>query len=173
MHRYRLFSGSDFRGKQARAQGFTIFELMIVIFIIGVVLATATPFVWGHLRSSSLKNAAFKVSSDLGRARSTAIRNRANCSINFNSPSAGQYTTTILNNTVSLDSYFGGVAFTANPDGGPDVFSPNVTFNPRGLSAPSQVYLTNQENQFTYRIQVSAAGGISIHRWDVGAGSWQ
>lgn len=172
MHLFRIFSGSDFRENQARAQGFTIFELMVVIVIIVVVLSVATPFVWGHLRSSSLKNAAFKISSDLSRARSTAIRNRANCSINFNSPSAGQYTTTILNHTVSLDSYFGGVVFTGNPDGGTDVFSPNVTFNSRGLSAPSQVYLTNQDNEFTYRIQVSAAGGISIHRWD-GTGSWQ
>jgi hypothetical protein len=72
---------------------------------------------------------------------------------------------------MNLGQYVGGVVFTGNPDGGSDVFSLNVTFDARGLSAPSQVYLTNQDNQSIYRIQVSAAGGISLRRWD-GSGAW-
>jgi prepilin-type N-terminal cleavage/methylation domain-containing protein len=176
MHLSRSFSRSDFRKNPANVRGFTVIELIVVLAIMAALLTVAVPLVWGHLRSSSLKNAAFKISSDLSLARSTAIRNRTNCSINFNTPAPDQYTTTLLNKTVDLDSYMGGVIFTANPDGGTDVFSPTVTFNVRGLSASSQVYLTNQDNTFIYRVQVSAAGGVSLHRWDAGlsgAGGWQ
>ena len=171
MYFYRSFNESNFREKRVWAKGFTIVELMVVIAVIAILSAVAAPQIRDHLRSSSLKNAARQISSDLSMAKSTAIRNQASCAINFNNPAADQYTTTLINRTTNLSQYMGGVVFTGNPDGGPDVFSPNVTFDPRGLSAPSQVYLTNQDNQFIYRIQVSAAGGISLQRWD-GLGSW-
>jgi prepilin-type N-terminal cleavage/methylation domain-containing protein len=171
MHLYRLRNESNFRARQAWAKGFTMLELLVTLSTLVVVLANATPVIWGQLRSSSLKSAAYQISSDLSRAKSTAIQNQATCAINFNNPAANQYSTTVLNRTANLGNYMGGVVFTANPDGGADVFSPNVSFNARGLTAPSQVYLTNQDNQFIYRIQVSASGGISMQRWN-GAGSW-
>jgi hypothetical protein len=83
-------------------------------------------------------------------------------------PLTNSYDCTNPNRTINLADYRGDPTFTANPDGGADVFSANISFNTRGLSAATaQAYLTG--NGRTFRVQVSAAGAVSIHEWRGGA----
>jgi prepilin-type N-terminal cleavage/methylation domain-containing protein len=154
--------------------GFTLIELMIVIAVFSILLGVAVPFVADHLRKVSLQNAAYQISGDLYITRSQAIRSQANCLIDFNTPGINQYTLTTPNRTIDLSDYRGNVTFTANPDAATPtaVFSNNITFTSRGFCLPAgQVYLTNQDN-IIYRIQTSAAGGISIKRWSSSGSSW-
>ena len=153
-------------------RGFTLIELVVAMAIFGILLAVAGPSLAEHLRNSSLRSAAYQISGDLHRVKSEAIRTQANGSINFNNPGIDQYTLTAPNSTVNLNTYRGNVTFTGNPDGSADIFSPTVSFTPRGIClATAQVYVTNQDN-IIYRIQTSAAGGISIQLWDSAAGNW-
>ena len=151
--------------------GFTLIELMIVIAVSGILLGIAVPNFADHLRKVSLQNAAYQINSDLHIAKSQAIRSQVDCSINFDQIN-DQYALTTPNRTVDLSAYRGDVTFTGNPDASADTFSNIVTYNSRGVcSSAGQVYLTNQDN-IIYRIQTSAAGGISVKRWNSSGGSW-
>lgn len=160
--------------KQA-VKGFTLIELLVAMACIGILAATATPSVAQYIRNMSLREAVYQISGDLYTIKSQAIRTRDNCSIDFDILTQ-TYTLTDPSRTVDLKEYRGGVAFTGNPDATPAVFSPTVTFNTRGLSglvpaATTQVYVTNQDNRI-FRIQATAAGAISIRRWNSAGGTW-
>lgn len=151
--------------------GFTLIELMVVIAIISILSGVAAPFGADHLRKVSLQNAVYQISGDLHIAKSQAIRSQAACSINFDEVTE-KYTLTAPSKTVDLSDYRGNVAFTGNPDASAETFSNTITFNSRGIcTSTGQVYLTNQDNVI-YRIQTSAAGGISIKRWSGSESSW-
>jgi prepilin-type N-terminal cleavage/methylation domain-containing protein len=155
------------------SKGFTIVELMVVVACIGILSAAAAPTLRDYFRSNSLKKAVYQLSGDLFRIKSQAIRSQANCNINFTLvPSS--YTLSNPVRTVNLSDFIGNVVFTGNPDGSPDVFSTTIGFDTRGLSSPmatTQVYVTNVSNRI-YRIQVSAAGGISIRFWNTATNTW-
>ena len=151
--------------------GFTLIELMIVIAVSGILLGIAVPNFADHLRKVSLQNAAYQISGDLHTAKSQAIRSQADCSISFNILN-DEYTLTTPNRTVDLSAYRGDVMFAGNPDASADTFSNIITFNSRGVcSSAGQVYLTNQDN-IIYRVQTSAAGGISVKRWSSSGSKW-
>jgi len=155
------------------SKGFTIVELMVAVAFIGILSAAAAPTVRDYIRSSSLKKAVYQLSGDLYRIKSQAIRSNANCDVNF-TLAPGSYTLSNPVRTVNLSDFSGNVVFTGNPDGGTDVFSLLIRFNSRGLPTPAattQVYVTNVSNRI-YRIQVSAAGGVSIRFWDNATNTW-
>jgi prepilin-type N-terminal cleavage/methylation domain-containing protein len=155
------------------SKGFTVVEFMVAIAIAAILSAAAVPTLRDYARSASLKKAVYQLSGDLYRIKTQAIRSHANCNINFTLV-PGSYTLSNPVRTVNLSDFKGNVVFTGNPDGSPDVFSPTIVFNTRGLPVPAattQVYVTNIENRI-YRIQVSAAGGISIRFWNTATNTW-
>jgi prepilin-type N-terminal cleavage/methylation domain-containing protein len=162
-------------------KGFTLIELMVVIACVVILIAVTGPTFGNYLREAGLKQAVYQLSGDLYRTKSQAVRTQAVQTINL-SPATNTYTCTTPAQTINLGDYRGNVVFTNNPDGGPDVFSPTIPFSARGFSglvpaATTQVYLTDQAagplgggNGRIFRIQVSAAGAISIHEWR--SGKW-
>jgi prepilin-type N-terminal cleavage/methylation domain-containing protein len=154
-------------------KGFTLIEMMVVIAIVSIVAAVATPLILQHRRDVSLKNAAYQISGNLHKAKALAIHNNTSSSINFNSPAADQYQIPNANLTFDLSTALGGVGFTNNPgDGTSDTLASSIMFNARGLcTTTGQIYVTNQDGDI-YRIQTSGAGGISIQLWNAGTSKW-
>ena len=152
--------------------GFTIIELCVVMAIMAVMLLTVVPRTLAWLDEQGVRRAVEQLRSDIQRARLTAINQRQNCTITFNSPGANQYTVNIPNKTVDLANYRGGVRFMAN---GPDgvAASAQIVFNRRGLATASQVFMTNANGQNIFRIQVSSSGGVSVRNWIKTSGTWR
>jgi len=88
--------------------GFTIIELCVVMAIMAVMLLTVVPRTLAWLDEQGVRRAVEQLRSDIQRARLTAINQRQNCTITFNSPGANQYTVNIPNKTVDLANYRGG-----------------------------------------------------------------
>jgi prepilin-type N-terminal cleavage/methylation domain-containing protein len=146
-------------------KGFTLLELVVVIACIVILLSVATPFFLNYLKNTGLKQAAYQLSGDLYRTKSQAIRSKTVQTVNFYD-STNTYVCTNPDRKIYLADYWGKPTFTANPDEGSDEFSEEITFNTRGLLVPpaaTQIYLTG--NGRTFRVQVSAAGAVSIHEW--------
>jgi type II secretion system protein H len=142
-----------------RAQGgFTLLELMIVIAIISILIAVATPATLNWMRQRGVRDAADQLAMDLQRAKLLAIQRGMNCIITINSPAANQYTISLNNEVVDLRRYPGGVVFTDAPT----VSDPLVTFTPQGICQNfGSFFLTNQNRRF--RVMATAAGGISVN----------
>lgn len=58
---------------KARYRGFTLIEMLVVLFIVSILLATVPPFFSAGMASTSAKGAARQLASDLRFTRSTAI----------------------------------------------------------------------------------------------------
>jgi Tfp pilus assembly protein FimT len=151
-------------------KGFTVLELVVVVACITILAGAMGPSFLNYLEDAGLKKAVHQLSGDLYRAKSQAIRMRANQTVTLNQ-GANNYICTNPNRTINLADFWGNPTFAANPSGGPEVFSPTIAFDTRGLSTPqvtTQAFLAG--NNRTFRVQVSAAGAVSIHEWR--GGSW-
>lgn len=144
--------------RKGASSGFTLLELMVVIFIAAVLLAVGTPLTINWMRDRGVRQAADQLSMDLQRAKLLAIQRGANCSITINTPGPNQYTISIINDVVDLGNYHGTVVFTDAPD----VSAPVITFTPQGVCQNAGAfYLTDQK--LRYRVRVTIAGAVSVH----------
>ena len=67
-----------------RLAGFTVTEMMIVVAIMGILAAIATPYMGDMIRRQRIKTAAFDVYSSLAFARSEAIKRNTSVTITPN-----------------------------------------------------------------------------------------
>lgn len=141
--------------------GFTLIELMVVITLIAILLAVATPATVSYLRQKGVREAADQLGMDLQRAKMLAVSRNTNCFIDVDTAN-NRYSIELPDRTVEtieLARFRGGVTFTAV---GGVATSNSITFNSRGLSNPSgTIFLTNADGTATFRLRTSAAGGIS------------
>ena len=160
--------------------GFTILELMVVLAIICVLALSTGPPIHRWLEERGVQEAAVQLAELMQRTKLIAMRNSTNCTINI---LANDLYIVATNNPpnfeiVWLEDYRGRVLFTNDP--GTGAAPPfQITFTPQGTATVAgglgSIVLTSTANsirQQWLRIRVSAAGGISIHRWNTANNAW-
>ncbi len=155
--------------------GFTLVEALVVIVIMAVLAGIAIPGFARWLPDYRLRGAARDLYSNLQFAKSGAIRDRADWSVEF----PGGNTYRIVNGggvvkTVNLQEYKSGVAFGAGGASsaiGGGAITPvppdPIVFNSRGFTndeIPAFAYLTNNRNT-SYAVGTWASGAVILRKW--------
>jgi type II secretion system protein H len=143
-----------------KQSGFTLVEMMVVIALIGIITAAVIPNFIGWRNNAKVAQAARQVYSDLQTARTTAIKNNATISVDFN---VGSNNYTMRGKVKALPS---GVIIT---DADFTTTGNVATFNNLGFGrtftdaqndGTITVKLANSKRSST--IQVNSAGNIRI-----------
>lgn len=139
-----------------RQNGFTMVELMITVAIIAIVATFSTPYLIQYRNSANLRESTFRLKADLGRARSLAIRNRADTLVQL---SSGSYVIDGVP-TVTLPSGIQIDLAATNLDGD------NITFSSKGLPKNSindtgTIVLENSSGE-SRNISINRLGRIVI-----------
>jgi prepilin-type N-terminal cleavage/methylation domain-containing protein len=118
-----------------RRNGFTLIEMMIVIVIMGIMLAMATPKVHDWSASAGARGARTTAVSLLAQARAAAIQNNQITEAQFNG-SDGAAVIIATNDTVAKVSFNGDYGASMSPSAW------WVRYDPRGIGAPSSSTVT-------------------------------
>ncbi len=170
--------------------GFTLMELCVGIAIVALLIAMAVPAVNGYIVRHAPRHAADELYGDIQLARMRAARNDQRCRIVFNQPAVNQYTLIDVANNglvigtfkiVDLNRHRGGVTFVASPSAIDNAPFNTLEFLSTGVLDPLQtnpavsnsMFITNAANEVFFQIQVSAAGGTGVNRWDFNANAWR
>lgn len=154
-----------FRSKTA-AGGFSLIETMVVIFILAIVAAAATPNIIAWRSGMHLRAAINELRNDLESAKARATKENAPVSIVFN-PTAGQYRMTYQDpdaNTILLKSQTlpAGVRIASeNPVNTLDSLGNKTSFTSRGTANACTIVLANQKGK-TSSISISFIGKIEV-----------
>lgn len=171
--------------------GFTLVECMIVIAIIAILAAIATPNIMRWLPDKKLKAAARDLYSNMQRAKTIAIRSNNNTAIifdtannwyeichNWDSSASPPACTGTLQRT-SFTGYGHGIRYGHAPattavgatfDNDVTYGSDTVVFNSRATANTGYVYLNHQDATNTYAVGTLPSGFVVLRRW--GGGSW-
>jgi prepilin-type N-terminal cleavage/methylation domain-containing protein len=141
--------------------GLTLMELMVVIGLIGVIMAIASPFLLSYLRTSALRAGAEELSTVLGRARQLAITDNTSMCVT-NDGTRVQYRVGSCGGTVWTGP---GTSTTGFIQLGNDITASggNVVFTYIGTATTPGTYtVTNPRDGRTLSVVVTGAGRISI-----------
>jgi prepilin-type N-terminal cleavage/methylation domain-containing protein len=130
--------------------GFTMVELMITLAVIAIIAAFSTPYLIRYRNSANLREGAFLLKADLGRARSMAIRSRSDTLVQL---ASGSYAIDGLS-TVELPSGIR-VDLAATSLAGD-----NITFSSKGLPKNS----INDTGTIVLKSSSGASRNININR---------
>jgi len=159
---YIIIEGGQRQGKEMSCQkGFSLVELMIVIALMGIMAAIATPALQRYAINRNLKSAARDITSDFMRLKARAIAENRKYRIVFNVP-GNNYTieernaadTAWINPLIKTptsfesDIIFTNVAFGAGT---------TATLEKRGIVTAGTVELTNDRNS-TAKITTNITG---------------
>lgn len=162
-----------------KKSGFTLLELMVVIAIICILTAITAPPIDRWMTERGVHQAAVQMTELMQRAKLIAMRNSTTCSIiiPINDLYVVMTNNPPNNELVWLDNYRGNVFFVNDPGtGAAPPFM--ITFTPQGLvtfAGAQSIVLTSTAPgipQNWFRVSVSAAGGISLDRWDSTTNRW-
>lgn len=155
--------------------GLTLIEVLIVFVIIAILAGIAIPGFARWLPDYRLRGAARDFYSNLQFAKSGAIRERVDWSVEF--PGGNTYRIVGgggIERTVNLQEYGSGVRFGAGSAGaaiGGGAITPippsPIVFNPRGFindEVEVFAYLTNDRNT-SYAVGTWASGAVILRRW--------
>lgn len=174
-----------------RQDGFTLLEILLVIFIIGILSAVAIPSYYKWLPGMRLKAAARDLFSDMQFVRLEAIKTNADKAIYFDTATGIYYlcndpgtswsniADTDVIRSVNFTNTGSGVGFghgsvpagssaTTPPAAFPAdnvSYTANVlVFNPRGIGSGGYVYLDNEDNS-SYAVGTQTSGVVMLRHW--------
>ena len=155
-----------------KQKGYSLTELMVVVSVMGILGLVAVPNVVTSLPSYRLRNSAADMCSNIRKARSIAVKQNRDISIQFNID--GRTYTIGNDKPVALADGItfghGTASISAAETGGPipsdgiSFADDRVTINTQGLSTPGYVYLQNNKGE-TFAIGALASGRIVLKQW--------
>jgi prepilin-type N-terminal cleavage/methylation domain-containing protein len=139
--------------------GFSFYELMVVIGILGILSAIAIPGFISWLPKHRVGSAAREVKSALEFARMTAIRNNATVMVNLDW--GNDSLTVVDNNAVTLRTR----QLPGDVDLQPNGLASPVTFNGQGFTnAGGGIVVVNTQNgAYVRNINLTVGGNARIH----------
>jgi prepilin-type N-terminal cleavage/methylation domain-containing protein len=161
-------------------KGFSLVEMMIVIAIIGIVLAIASPSFYKYRQNTNLKEATRDLAADISFWRQTAVSENVRYRIVFNQ-GANSYTiqrenpvnsgvyvnlstiNTAINDTKSPGSVSSSIFIMGDPN--PPSFSGGqsfITFQPRGTISAGSVWLQHVSRLSTSTITTNLMGRVNV-----------
>src|SRR5262245_38410932 len=145
-----------------RQSGFSALELMVVLAVIGIITALATPTFLSFFRTSRLKAGAEETVTALNRARSLAIRDNTTMCVT-NAGGLLQLRIATCGGTVWTGPGTDAVGFIRLANNVTVASGQNVTFTYIGTAGTTGTYtVTNPQDGRTLRVVVAASGRISI-----------
>ncbi|MCU0558845.1 MAG: GspH/FimT family pseudopilin [Desulfobacterales bacterium] len=153
-------------GPAAKALGFSLLEVIVVIGIFTIAAAIALPHLMDWRHGLRLRAAVNEVRGDLERAKSRAVKENATVSVAF-LPAEGRYHLTYPDpegNLVSIKSQAlpQGVRFAVeNPDYTFDSSGNKTSFTSRGTAQPGALVLENERGK-RRSIVVNFLGRIDV-----------
>lgn len=144
-------------------KGFTLAELVVLVAIIGVLMATSVPFFLSYWQSATLKAGARELAVVLNSARQLAISQNTSVCVTGNSTSV-QYHLTLCSNAAWTGPGTDSTGFirlsngiTVTPPGA------SVIFSYLGAAAPGGTYtVRNPTDGKTLSVIVATSGRVSI-----------
>jgi prepilin-type N-terminal cleavage/methylation domain-containing protein len=156
----------------AKQKGYSLTELMVVVSVMGTLGLVAVPNVVTSIPAYRLRNSAADMCSNIRKARSTAVKQNRDISIQFNLE--GRTYTIDNDKPIALAEgiTFGhGRASVTAEETGASIPSDGISFagntetiNTQGLSTPGYVYLQNSKGE-TFAIGALASGRIVLKQW--------
>jgi len=148
--------------------GFTLFELLTTIVLIGIILAFSYPKLQGIARTASLRGARRAMTTAVNVAKTSAITSGKCSYLKITSSSVKVFTTACTGGTqieIVSDRNFStdyGTAVTLNKNGAGDQTSDSLGFDPRGipLSLTSGAVFTLTKSGSSYTVTVGNYGRV-------------
>lgn len=164
-----------------RQNGFTLFEVIVVMGIIGILAMIAATNINERLPGYKLKAAASDLQSNLMKAKMLAIKQNQTIQVRFDTttPPGFYYFDTVDDNVYTagefrqdLSDYGSGVTFgsgnaTGNWNGDAIGSVVNtISFGSRGTAIQRSIYLENQDSDVSYAVTTSINGAIKVRHYN-------
>lgn len=170
--------------------GFTLLELIVIVFIIGILASISIPVFSTLIPDYKLRTTAQELYSNMHLAKMKAIKKQTKYKIVFQT-GANSYilkqdagptekTVTLTSSGSGRDICFGCGDATKNatksggapPSDGVSYSSNTATFNPRGMSSSGYVYVKNNKGT-SYAVGTLSSGVIFLKKWRTSTNSWE
>jgi type IV fimbrial biogenesis protein FimT len=142
-----------------RSGGFSVIELMVVVMIVGILAAIATPSFRNITATTRVKTAASDIHLSLTRARSEAIKRNLNITVGAPSGWLGGWTVSAGDETIETHGAIPGDVLTITG-------ATAITYTPSGraTSNPINISLTSTETDIARCVSVSLSGQPAVKK---------
>jgi prepilin-type N-terminal cleavage/methylation domain-containing protein len=145
-----------------RQDGYSIAELMVVVAVIGILVATSAPFFVSYYQSAKVKAAAEDLAGYINQARQLAIRTNNNVCVQITATNL-QFRQGGCAGTIWIGAGTDGLGNIKAPEGVTLAVTANPVFSYLGAATPAATYtVTNTDTGLSLHVILSASGRITI-----------